>query len=39
VLTVKTPQVTRNFTMTKEFPAGMGYFTTAPQGKPQNNKQ
>jgi hypothetical protein len=39
VLTVKTPQVTRNFTMTKEFPAGIGYFTTATQGKPLNNKQ
>ncbi|MFA4824179.1 MAG: hypothetical protein WC593_03380 [Methanoregula sp.] len=25
-LTIETPQVTRNFTMVKEFPAGMGYF-------------
>ena len=39
VLSVKTPQVTRNFTMTKEFPAGMGYFTTTTQGKPLNNKR
>jgi hypothetical protein len=31
-LSVKTPQVTRNFTMTKEFPNGIGYFTTAPPG-------
>ena len=28
VLSVKTPQATRNFTMTKQFPGGMGYFTT-----------
>jgi hypothetical protein len=32
VLSVKTPQVTRNFTMTKQFPGGMGYFTTTIQG-------
>ncbi len=25
-LTVKTPQMTKNFTMAKQFPAGMGYF-------------
>jgi len=31
MLSVKTPQVTRNFTMTKEFPGGMGYFTTGTQ--------
>jgi hypothetical protein len=31
VLSVKTPQVTRNFTMTKQFPGGMGYFTTTNQ--------
>jgi hypothetical protein len=31
VLSVKTPQVTRNFTMTKQFPGGMGYFTTFSQ--------
>jgi hypothetical protein len=30
MLSVKTPQVTRNFTMTKEFPGGMGYFTKDP---------
>jgi len=28
VLSVKTPQVTRNFTMTRQFPGGMGYFTS-----------
>jgi len=38
-LSVKTPQVTRNFTMTKEFPGGMGYFTTANQGMPPTKKQ
>ena len=38
-LSVKTPQVTRNFTMTKEFPGGMGYFTTATQGVPPTKKQ
>ena len=26
LLTVKSPQVTRNFTMTNQFPGGMGYF-------------
>jgi hypothetical protein len=25
-LTVSSPQATRNFTMTREFPGGMGYF-------------
>lgn len=39
MLSVKTPQVTRNFTMTKEFPGGMGYFTTAPVGIQPNKKQ
>lgn len=29
-LTVKSPQVTRNFTMVKEFPAGIGYFSNPP---------
>jgi len=38
MLSVKTPQVTRNFTMTKEFPSGMGYFTTTTQGMPPNEK-
>ena len=38
-LSVETPQVTRNFTMTKEFPGGMGYFTTTPQSMPPNKKQ
>jgi hypothetical protein len=27
-LTIQTPQVTRNFTMVKAFPAGMGFFAT-----------
>lgn len=27
-LTIQTPQKTRNFTMAKAFPAGMGYFAT-----------
>ncbi len=27
-LTIQTPQVTRNFTMAKQFPAGMGFFAT-----------
>jgi hypothetical protein len=31
VLSVQTPQVTRTFTMTKQFPGGMGYFTTTSQ--------
>jgi len=38
-LSVKTPQVTRNFTMTKEFPSGIGYFTSATQGMSPNEKQ
>jgi len=37
LLSVKTPQATRNFTMTKEFPSGMGYFTTATQDLPPND--
>jgi hypothetical protein len=28
VLSVQSPQATRNFTMTREFPSGMGYFAT-----------
>ncbi|WP_321507814.1 hypothetical protein [uncultured Methanoregula sp.] len=28
-LTVKTPQTTKNFTMAKQFPAGLGYFAEA----------
>jgi hypothetical protein len=39
VLSVKTPQATRNFTMTKQFPGGMGYFTTTAQGTPPNEKR
>ena len=38
-LSVKTPQVTRNFTMTKEFPSGIGYFTTATGVMPPNEEQ
>jgi len=38
-LSVKTPQVTRTFTMTKEFPGGIGYFTTARQGLRPDDKQ
>ena len=38
-LSVKTPQATRNFTMTKEFPGGIGYFTTARQGLRPDDKQ
>ena len=30
-LSVKSPQATRNFTMTSEFPGGMGYFATTSQ--------
>jgi hypothetical protein len=30
VLTVRTPQATRIFTMAKEFPGGIGYFATTP---------
>lgn len=29
-LTVKSPQVTRNFSMVKEFPEGIGYFAQSP---------
>jgi hypothetical protein len=38
-LSVKTPQATRNFTMTKQFPGGMGYFTTTAQSIPPNEKR
>ena len=30
-LSVSSPQATRNFTMTREFPSGMGYFSTEPR--------
>jgi len=33
-LTIETPQVSRNFTMVKEFPAGMGYFSVSKDGGP-----
>jgi hypothetical protein len=29
-LTIRSPQVTRNFSMAKEFPAGIGYFSNQP---------
>lgn len=35
-LTIETPQVSRNFTMVKEFPAGMGYFSVIKDGAPAN---
>jgi hypothetical protein len=31
MLSVKSPQVVKNFTMTREFPGGMGYFATETQ--------
>jgi hypothetical protein len=34
-LTVKTPQTTKNFTMAKQFPAGMGYFADHPLSVPE----
>jgi hypothetical protein len=30
MLSIKSPQAVKNFTMTKEFPGGMGYFATDP---------
>ena len=33
-LTVQTPQVTRNFTMAKAFPAGMGFFAMEDEESP-----
>jgi hypothetical protein len=33
-LTVVSPQVTRNFTMVKEFPGGIGYFAREPASRP-----
>jgi hypothetical protein len=35
-LTIQSPQVTRNFTMAKAFPAGMGFFATD-NAKPSSN--
>lgn len=37
-LSVQSPQATRNFTMTKEFPSGMGYFATDTRAVPDNLK-
>ena len=34
LLTVSSPQATRNFTMTREFPGGMGYFGTDAKAVP-----
>ncbi|HET6580688.1 MAG TPA: hypothetical protein VFG36_02300 [Methanoregula sp.] len=33
-LSVSSPQATKNFTMTREFPSGMGYFSTEPRTDP-----
>jgi hypothetical protein len=33
-LSVSSPQATRNFTMTREFPSGMGYFATETRAVP-----
>ena len=33
-LSVSSPQATKNFTMTREFPSGMGYFSTEPRIDP-----
>lgn len=33
-LTIRSPQVTRNFSMVKEFPGGIGYFAQSPQEIP-----
>jgi hypothetical protein len=35
-LTVSSPQATRNFTMTREFPGGMGYFAAELRDVPDN---
>jgi len=37
-LSVSSPQATRNFTMTREFPSGMGYFSTESHVDPTNNR-
>ncbi len=36
-LTVMSPQVTKNFSMVKEFPGGIGYFASTVQPPPQDN--
>ena len=36
-LTIHTPQVTRNFTMVKAFPAGLGFFATNNSGVQSSN--
>lgn len=33
-LTIRSPQVTKNFSMVKEFPAGIGYFAQSPRENP-----
>jgi len=41
-LTIRSPQVTKNFSMVKEFPAGIGYFAQSPRENPpavQDNMQ
>ncbi len=37
-LSVSSPQATRNFTMTREFPSGMGYFSTESRVDPGNSR-
>lgn len=34
MLSVQSPQAVKNFTNTREFPGGMGYFATTPQAQP-----
>jgi hypothetical protein len=38
-LSVQSPQATRNFTMTKEFPSGMGYFAANARMLPEDIKK
>ncbi len=38
-LSIQSPQATRNFTMTKEFPSGMGYFATYTRIAPEDSKK
>jgi len=38
-LSVRSPQVSRNFTMTKEFPSGMGYFASDAREEPSDIKK
>lgn len=38
-LSVQSPQAVRNFTMTREFPSGMGYFASSVRGEPMDTKK